>query len=245
MKKTILITGSSRGIGKSIASIFANDLNNNIVINCNKDIDNLEQLKNELLQINPNILAIPCDVSNYTEVTKMFNKIKSTFNTGVDVLINNAGVSNIALFNTQSIDEIYKNINLNLLSAVNCSHIAIQDMIKNQCGSIINISSIWGEVGASMEVAYSTAKSGLIGFTKALAKENAPSNIKVNVISVGVIDTDMNTFLADEEKEYLENEIPMGRFGKTKEVANLCYFLASDKSSYITGQVIRIDGGFL
>ncbi len=245
MKKTILITGSSRGIGKSIASIFATDLNNNIVINCNKDLDNLEQLKNDLLKINPNILAIPCDVSDYNQVTVMFDIIKSTFNTSVDVLINNAGVSSLALFNTQSIDEIYKNINVNLLSAINCSHVAIQDMIKAQKGSIINISSIWGEVGASMEVAYSTAKSGLIGFSKALAKENAPSNIKVNVISVGVIDTDMNKFLSTEEKEYLENEIPMGRFGTTEEVAKLCQFLASDNSSYITGQVIRIDGGFL
>ncbi len=245
MKKTILITGSSRGIGKSIASLFANDLNNNIVINCNKDTENLEKVKNELLKINPNILAVKCDVSDYNEVAKMFETIKSTFNTGVDVLINNAGVSNIALFNTQSIDEIYKNININLLSAINCSHIAIQDMIKNQSGCIINISSIWGEVGASMEVAYSTAKSGLIGFTKALAKENAPSNIRVNTISVGVIDTDMNKFLADEEREYLENEIPMGRFGTTDEVAKLCSFLSTDNASYITGQVIRIDGGFL
>ncbi len=246
MRKTILITGSSRGIGKSIALEFAKDLNYNIVINCNKDIDNLYKFEKELLKINKNVLAIKCDVSDYDSVEKMFKQIENTFKTeGVDILVNNAGVSNINLFNTQCIDDIYLNLNQNLYSVINCSKCAINDMINKKSGNIINISSIWGEVGASMEVIYSTAKSGIIGFTKALAKENAPSNIRVNAISVGVIDTQMNSFLTEEEKDYLINEIPMGRLGKPQEVAKLCKFLAEDTGSYITGQVIRIDGGLL
>ncbi len=246
MRKTVLITGSSRGIGKTIASIFAQDTSYNIIINCNKDIENLENLKTELLKINKNILAVKCDVSNYNEVENMFSQINNYFNIdGIDILINNAGVSEINLFNTSDISDICKNINTNLMSAIYCSHIAIQNMIKSKSGCIINISSIWGETGASMEVAYSTAKSGLIGFTKALAKENAPSNIRINCISVGVIDTDMNKFLNLEDRQLLENEIPMGRFGTTEEVASLCKFLSEDSSNYITGQVIRIDGGYL
>ncbi len=246
MNKTVLITGSSRGIGKNIALEFAKELNFNIVINCNKDIENLKNLETEISKINKNVLAISCDVSNYKEVEKMFIEIENKFNTkGVDILINNAGVSSINLFNTQKIEEIYENINSNLFSVINCSRCAINDMINKKSGIIINISSIWGEVGASMEVPYSTAKAGIIGFTKALAKENAPSNIRVNAISVGVIDTKMNSFLSEEEKEYLTNEIPLGRFGKTDEVAKLCKFLSDDNSSYITGQVIRIDGGLL
>ncbi len=246
MNKTVLITGSSRGIGKAIAEEFAKNSNYNIVINCNKDVDNLKRFEQELLTKNNNILAIKCDVSNYEDVKSMFINIYEHFNVDkVDILINNAGVADISLFNMQTIDDIYKNININLMSAVNCSHIAIQNMIKYHCGSIINISSIWGEFGASMEVAYSTAKAGLIGFTKSLAKENAPSNIRVNCISVGIIDTDMNSFLEENEREYLENEIALGRFGKTYEVAKLCKFLSEENASYITGQVIRIDGGYL
>lgn len=246
MRKTVLITGSSRGIGKSIALLFAKDLNNNIVINCNKDIDNLLKTKDEILKINKNVLAIKCDVSNYNDVNNMFLQIEDKFKTnGIDILINNAGVSSIDLFNTQSIDDINHTITANLMSVLYCSRCAIPNMINKKSGNIINISSIWGEVGASMEVLYSTAKAGIIGFTKALAKENAPSNIRINAISVGVIDTKMNSFLSEEEKNYLTQEIPIGRFGKTHEVAELCEFLAGDSSSYITGQVIRIDGGLL
>lgn len=246
MRKTVLITGSSRGIGKSIATEFANDNNYNIVINCNKDVDNLEIFKNELLIINKNVLALQCDVSNYRQVVDMFNQIEEVFNTnGVDVLINNAGTSNLHLFNTQSIEDINICLSQNLISVINCSRVCINDMIYKKSGNIINITSIWGEVGASMETIYSTAKAGIIGFTKALAKENAPSNIRVNAISVGVIDTQMNSFLTKEELNYLIDEIPLGRLGQSKEVAKLCKFLSEDSSSYITGQVIRIDGGML
>lgn len=246
MQKTILITGSSRGIGKDIALLFAENPNNNIVINCNKDINGLMQTKDEIFKINKNVLAVQCDISKYENVCNMFNKIESTFNTkGIDVLINNAGISSINLFNTQPIEHIDNIINTNLMSVLYCSRVAINDMVNKKNGIIINISSIWGEVGASMEVIYSTAKAGILGFTKALAKEHAPSNIRVNALSVGVIDTKMNDFLTQEEKDYLIDEIPMSRFGKTREVANLCKFLADDSSSYITGQVIRIDGGLL
>lgn len=246
MRKTVLVTGSSRGIGKSIALSFAKDQNNNIVINCSKDKQGLMQTKEEILKINKNILAIQCDLAYYENVSNMFEQINSTFNTnGVDVLINNAGISSIELFNTQSIETINKNISTNLMSAIYCSKCAITDMINKKSGTIINISSIWGEVGASMEVVYSTAKAGIIGFTKALAKENAPSNIRINAISVGIINTDMNNFLTEEERDNLIDEIPIGRFGEAEEISKLCIFLSNDDSSYITGQVIRIDGGLL
>lgn len=246
MNKTVLITGSSRGIGKSIAYELAKNKKYNIVINCNKDISSLTLVKNELSLINENVLALQCDVSNYTEVVNMFKQIEDRFKTnGVDVLINNAGISSVDLFNTQSIEEINNVINTNLMSVINCSHIAINDMINKKSGVILNISSIWGEVGASMEVAYSTSKAGIIGFTKALAKENAPSSIRVNAISVGVIDTNMNNFLTVSEKLELIDEIPLGRLGKDYEVAKLCRFLIENNSNYITGQVIRIDGGML
>lgn len=244
MQKTVLITGSSRGIGLAIAREFATDKNYNIVINCSKDVENLKIANDELLKINENVLAIKCDVSNYDEVDKMFTQIENKFGS-VDVLINNAGISKLELFNLQKIDEINNLIKVNLMSTINCSKRAIDLMIFKKSGNIINISSIWGEVGSSMEVIYSTTKAGIIGFTKALAKENAPSNILVNAISAGVIDTQMNSFLNEEEKEMLKDSIPIGRFGTPKEIANLCKFLASDKNSYITGQTIRIDGGLL
>lgn len=244
MQKTVLITGSSRGIGFAIAREFATDKNYNIVINCSKDVENLKLANDELLKINKNVLAIKCDVSNYDEVDKMFTQIENKFGP-VDVLINNAGISKLELFNLQKIDEINNMVSVNLMSTINCSKRAIDFMISKKSGNIINISSIWGEVGSSMEVIYSTTKAGIIGFTKALAKENAPSNILVNAISAGVIDTQMNSFLNEEEKEMLKDSIPIGRFGTPKEIANLCKFLASDKNTYITGQTIRIDGGLL
>jgi 3-oxoacyl-[acyl-carrier protein] reductase len=136
-----------------------------------------------------------------------------------------------------------KIIDNNLLTAINCSHAALQYMIKQQSGSIVNISSMWGSVGASCEVIYSATKGAVNAFTKALAKEVAPCNIRVNAIACGAIDTEMNSFLTDEERAALEEEIPMGRFGTVEEIAEVALFLAEERSKYITGQIIGADGG--
>ena len=142
-------------------------------------------------------------------------------------------------------EDIMKIVNTDLLGAIYLSNHAIKHMITKKSGNIINISSMWGEVGASCEVLYSTTKGGINLFTKSLAKEVAPSNIRVNAISPGVIDTKMNSFLNEDERKELEDEIPIGRFGNTKEIAKLAVFLCSEDSSYITGQVIRADGGYI
>lgn len=242
--KTVLITGSSRGIGKQIAIAFSNMPAFNIVINCNKSIDKMNTLVDELKIKNKNVIGIQADVGNYIEVTQMFQKINETFG-NVDILINNASISHIGLFSHMKIEEWQNVLLTNLNSVINCSHLATKNMVQNKYGVIINISSIWGTSGASCEVIYSTAKGGVNTFTKALAKELGPSNIRVNSIACGVIETEMNAWLSESDKESLIENIPLMRFGLATEVAELCTFLASDKSKYITGQVITIDGGFL
>lgn len=243
MSKVVFITGSSRGIGKEIAKLFAKN-NFKVVINCINRKDKLEETYKELKSINPNILALQGDISNYEEAVKIFKKIEETFGF-VDILINNAGISHIGLFNQLSPDIWQNLIKTNIEGVFNCSHIACQNMIAKKCGIIINISSIWGNVGASCEVVYSATKGAVNSFTKALAKELAPSGIRVNAISCGAIDTEMNSFLSKEEKEAFIDEIPYMRFGKSEEVANLAFYLASENSSYLTGQIITLDGGLL
>ncbi len=242
-RQTVLVTGSSRGIGKAIAYEFAkNDFN--VVINCNKSIDKLLDYEKELKKINENILAIQCDVSDYLEVEKMYAKINSLFG-GVDILVNNAGISYIGLFNEMSPNMWNKIIDINLKGIYNCTHIVLPYMIHNKKGCIINISSVWGNVGASCEVVYSSTKGAVNSFTKALAKELGPSNIRVNAVSCGAIETEMNSFLSDEEKNCLIDEIPLMRFGQPEEVAKTVYFISSDKSNYMTGQVITLDGAWI
>jgi len=163
----------------------------------------------------------------------------------IDILVNNAGISLMGLFMDASLEEINEVINTNLMSTIYLSKHALPHMISKNKGNIVNISSMWGEVGASCEVLYSTTKGGINLFTKALAKEMAMSNIRVNSIAPGVIDTKMNSILDKESKESLKDEIPMGRFGSPMEIGKLAVFLCSEDSSYITGQVIRADGGFI
>lgn len=242
--KTVLITGSSRGIGKEIAIAFSNVPTCNVVLNCNKSIDKMNSLLSELKVINKNVIGIQADVGNYIEVQKMFEEIDKIFGC-VDILINNASICHIGLFGDMKIEEWQNILNTNLNSVINCSHLATKSMVQNKNGVIINISSIWGISGASCEVIYSTTKGGVNTFTKALAKELGPSNIRVNSIACGVIETEMNDWLSSEDKEMLKENIPLMRFGFCKEVAELCTFLASDKSKYMTGQIITLDGGFL
>lgn len=243
MNKVALITGSSRGIGKAIAIKFAKN-GYSVVINCKNSIDKLDETFNEIEKITKNVLAIKCDISSFEECQNMYNKIIEKFGK-IDVLVNNAGISYVGLFNEMNPKDWQKILQTNLEGAINISNLAIKDMIKRKDGNIINISSIWGNSGASCEVIYSASKGGLNSFTKALAKELAPSNIRINAIACGAIDTEMNSFLSEEEKKAFENEIPLMRFGKSEEVADLCLFLASKNSSYLTGQIITLDGGLL
>ncbi|MBR1736234.1 MAG: glucose 1-dehydrogenase [Firmicutes bacterium] len=236
--KKVLITGASRGIGKAAAEEFAKG-GYHVIIN-SRHADELEKTAAHLKEITENISFYPCDVSDYAEVKKMFDTIGS-----VDVLVNNAGTAYIGLFNTMHPEDFRKLIDLDLISVLNCTHLAVAEMINKKSGVIVNVSSMWGICGASCEAVYSAAKGGVNAFTKALGKELAPSGIRVNAVACGVIDTKMNDCLNDEEKAALEEEIPLGRMGKAEEIAKIIYFLASEDSSYLTGEVIKVDGGFI
>lgn len=234
--KTAVITGSSRGIGKAIAEEFAKN-GYYVILNASKSADELNEAYEEFLSKGYSCEAVLADVSDYEECKKLFIKAP-------DVLVNNAGISHIGLFTDMTPESFKHLIDVNLMSAFNCSHIALKTMIRNHCGNIINISSIWGERGASCEVVYSASKGGINSFTKALAKEVGLSGIRVNAISCGVIDTKMNACFDEEEKAALCDEISLARFGKAEEIAKLAYFLAEDdKSGYINGQIITADGG--
>ena len=174
---------------------------------------------------------------------ELFRQIKQQYKT-LDVLVNNAGVSYIGLFTDMSPEDWNHVITTNLTSVYNCSSLAIPAMVQKKSGKIINISSVWGNIGASCEVAYSASKGGMNSLTRALAKELAPSNIQVNAIACGAIDTEMNCFLSEEDRMSLIDEIPANRFGKVEEVAELAYQLAC-KNEYLTGQIISLDGGWI
>lgn len=240
--KNVLITGASRGIGKAIALKFARN-GFHVFINCCHSVDALKEVKNEIdsLHCGPCDMVIG-DVGNADDVEKIFAQIHEKCE-GIDILINNAGIAHIGLLSDMTVDEWNRLIQTNLSSAFYCSKAVIPHMVSRKSGKIIQISSIWGSVGASCEVAYSAAKSGLHGFTKALAKELAPSNIQVNAVACGAIDTVMNGQLDEEERAVLEDEIPAGRFGQTEEVADLVFDIANGHE-YMTGQIIGLDGGW-
>lgn len=240
--KTALITGASRGIGRAIAIEFAKE-GANIVINYSKDELGAEETLKILKGIGVVAYKIKEDVSSFEGAEKIIDFTLKSFGK-IDILVNNAAKSTIGLFMDSSKEEIENILNTNLLGPLYLSKMAIPHMI-NKNGVILNISSMWGEVGASCEVLYSTSKGAINLFTKALAKEMAPSNIRVNAIAPGVIDTSMNSFLSKEDRKDLEEEIPFGRFGSPEEIGKIAVFLCSKDSSYITGQIIRADGGYI
>lgn len=242
MCKTVLITGASRGIGQGIALAFAKK-GYQVAINCLHNIDRLEATAAAVSANGAACEIFPADVSDYTQTEKMFQNIQERFGS-VDILINNAGISMIGLFQDMERPEWDRIINTNLGSVYNCCHFAIPDMVRRQQGKIINISSVWGITGASCEVAYSASKGAVNALTRALAKELAPSNIQVNAIACGAIDTDMNAFLDAEELSALKEEIPAGRLGTPKEVGALVKNLC-EGNEYLTGQVIQLDGGWI
>ena len=241
MNKTVLITGSGRGIGKAIAIKFAKE-GYKIAINSNKSKNELEETKEKLLSCNIPVFSMQGDVGSYDFCKNFVSEVRANLGS-VDILINNAGISHIGLFSEMTPDEWNNIINTNLTSVYNLSSLVIPDMVRNKSGKILNISSVWGNVGASMEVAYSASKGGMNSLTKALAKELAPSNIQVNAIACGAIDTEMNSFLATEELASLIDEIPASRLGKPEEVAGLAFNLCTG-NDYLTGQIIGLDGGW-
>lgn len=240
MNRTAVITGASKGIGRAIAKRLAND-RMNIVIGYNSSKEAAETLAEELAARGIRAIAVQGDVGDYVCVKKMFDYIYKVF-PSVDVLINNAGISIVKTIEDTTPEMWKEIIDTNLTSVYNTSRFVLPKMNQNEFGRIINISSIWGEIGASCEVAYSASKAGVIGFTKALAKETSPW-VTVNCVTPGIIDTDMNSDLSKHELNEFLKSVPSSRMGKSEEVADLVAYLASDKSAYINGQVIGINGG--
>ena len=241
-KKTVLVTGASRGIGKAVALKFAQK-GYRVAINCVSRRDALMQVKKEVESYQTECLAYVGDVGVYDNCREMFDLVKKQFGPP-DVLVNNAGISYIGLFQDMTPEDWDRVIRVNLDSVFYCCKLALPDMISRKSGRIINVSSVWGTAGASCETAYSAAKGGVNALTRALAKETAPSGIQVNAVACGAIDTEMNSFMSDEELISLIDEIPMNRLGKASEVADLVYHLAY-KAGYLTGQVITLDGGWI
>ena len=240
--KVILVTGASRGIGRAIAIELASK-GAAIAINYSKDDEGAKVTLENVIKNGGYGKLFKKDISNYNNCRELMDEVIETFGK-LDVLVNNAGRSKVGLLMDMSLEEINDLVNTNLMGAIYLSKLAINKMMRNG-GNIINISSVWGEVGASCEVIYSATKGGLNLFTKALAKEVASFNIRVNSVAPGVINTEMNNVFDSEEKEVLKNEIPMMRFGEAHEVARVVSFLCDDKCKYLTGQIIRIDGGFI
>ena len=242
MIKTVLITGASHGIGKEAARLFASR-HWNVFLNCKTSAKDMIAFSEDLSRTYKTACTpLIYDISDDAQAEDMFAEIHA-ISKGPDVLVNNAGISYIGLLDAMNIDDWNRVINTNLTSLFSCCKRAIPHMLHEKSGKIINISSVWGNVGASCEVAYSASKGGVNAFTKALAKELAPSNIQVNAIACGVIDTRMNRCFSEDEQRELMEEIPAGRFGSPREAAQLIYDLATGHD-YLTGQIISLDGGW-
>ena len=242
MNKTVLITGGSRGIGAELVRTF-HKAGYNVAFSYNNSEDKALKLEKELNNQNVNVKAFKCDNNILENNTELVKEVLSVFGK-IDVLINNAGIcySNLLIDTTnEKIEEI---MNVNLLSAIVTTREVVKSMISNNYGRIINISSIWGVNGASMETVYSASKAGLVGFTEGLAKEVGLMGITVNSIAPGVIMTDMMKGYTKEELKELESRTSVGRLGRPEDISKVALFLASDDSSYITGQCITVDGNF-
>lgn len=239
--KTIIVTGGSRGIGKCMVENFAKD-GYNVVLNYNKSEKQAKQIKQNLAEEGLEIEIFKADISKRDEVKKLIEFTLNKYQ-NIDVLINNAGIARLHLFTDVTEEEWDEIMNTNLKSAFFTTQEVLPNMIHNKKGCIINISSIWGLVGASCEAVYSASKAGLDGLTKALAKELGPSGIRVNGIAPGIIDTEMNSNLDEKIKEELKTEIPLGRIGKPLDIYRCAKWLVEDE--YTTGQIISPNGGWV
>lgn len=242
--KTALITGASGGIGSALAVAFAQQ-GYAVALNYNNSEEKARRLADVITEsYRVPALAVKCDVSDYTQVCNMFSVIEENFG-GADVLLNNAGISEQSLFTDITAEQWRRMMGINLDSVFHCCKSALPYMISKKSGVIINISSMWGQTGASCEVHYSTAKAGIIGLTKALAKEVGPSGVRVNAIAPGVVMTDMMSSFSEEDVCQLKDETPLQKLGTPKNIADAAVFLASQKAEFITGQILGVNGGFV
>jgi len=242
--KNVLVTGATGGIGMAIVKAFAKN-GYNVAVHTFSKMQKAEALCTELLQnFGIKATAVCADVSKKSEVDTMMKEISSKLG-DVDVLVNNAGISQIKMLCDVTEDEWDRMFSVNVKGAYLCTNAVTSGMVHNKWGRIINISSVWGVCGASCEVHYSASKSALVGFTKALAKELAPSGITVNCVCPGLIDTQMNNHLSNEEVADIVSDIPVGRIGLPEDVANAVMFFSDEKNSYVTGQILNVDGGWI
>lgn len=242
-KKIALITGATRGIGRQIAITLAKQ-GFDIAINYRKENEDLISTKKQIEEIGVSCLAVQGDVSKFEDCEKFVKEVIEKYG-NIDVLVNNAGITKDNLLMRMKQEDFEQVIDVNLIGTFNVTKNVITYMMKARTGRIINISSVVGIAGNAGQTNYSASKAGIIGFTKSLAKEVASRNILVNAIAPGFIETDMTGVLKDEVKENIAKSIPLKRMGNSQDVANLVKFLSSEDSSYITGQVINVDGGML
>ena len=238
--KTVIVTGGSRGIGAAIVKELASS-GYNVVLNYNKSEEAAKNIQKELKEININIEIFKADVSKRDEVKELIKFTLEKYK-NIDVLINNAGIDQIKPFTDITDEDWNKIMEVNLNAVFYCTQEVLENMIHNKRGCIINISSIWGTKGASCEVHYSASKAAVDGLTKALAKELGPSNIRVNSIAPGLVNTDMNKDLTSEDLQKLKEEIPLGRIAEPQEIAKSIKWLIEDE--YVSGQIISVNGGW-
>ncbi len=242
-KKTVLITGGTRGIGKETAKIYAKK-GYNLVLNYVSDKTNVEEIRKQMSELGSEVLIVKADVSKADEVDKMIEQAIEKFKK-IDVLVNNAGITKDGLLLRMSEEDFDKVVEINLKGTYLVTKAVIKYMMKQKQGSIINLTSVVGVTGNAGQCNYAASKAGVIGFTKSVAKEVASRQIRVNAVAPGFIKTDMTEVLQDDIKEKINEQIPLKRMGEASEVAKLIYFLGSEDSSYITGQVINVDGGMV
>lgn len=243
MRRIVLVTGGSRGIGAACVKKFARE-GWAVVFFYQKNEAAAQALVGELKSQGFDVAALRCDVADSAQVKAAVAEILRSYKR-IDALVNNAGISHIGLLTDMTDEEWDRVFDVNVKGAFRMMRQVLPGMISRQTGTIVNVSSMWGEVGASCEAAYSASKAALIGLTKAAAKEMGPSGVRVNCVTPGVIDTDMNAQLDDQAREELAEETPLGRIGTADETAQAVYFLCSDAASFITGQVLGVSGGMV
>ena len=243
MNRTVLVTGSSRGIGRAIAKAFAKQ-GDRVVINYIEQKEAAEQVKEEIVRDGGRAIVVQCDVSDEQQVKKMITTIEHKFSP-VEVLVNNAGIAEMALFTDIETSTWERMFDVNVKGMYLCCKYVLPGMISRKKGKIVNISSVWGLVGASCETHYSATKGAILAFTKALAKEEGPSNIQVNAVAPGAVLTDMLSGFDEETLQMVADETPAGRLGQPEDIAETVVFLSSEKANVITGQIISPNGGFV